>query len=265
MKRRDFLTGAAIGVAGGTALGAAGAVTLPDLGGQQSLIPALLGRGHSRWQERISFSQMGEDLVLFALLHDTLKIAMPTYLDIGAADPVEANNSYLLYWRGSHGVLVEPNPAYVDRIRAVRPRDAVVAAGVGVGDTDSADYYVIKGQPMLNTFSPELVEKLRQKAGQEVVERVMKMPLVGINTLVEKHFGTAPDLFSIDVEGLDLAILKTMDFEKHRPPVICAETKGPGYSHESTAVATFLAAKGYLVTAGTLYNTIFVDRARLGA
>jgi len=262
MKRREFLAGAALGVAGGAAIGAAGTVALQETGAPPSIWPFASGRGHSRQQERISFSQMGEDLILSALLRDRLKIDAPSYLDIGAADPVAVNNSYLFYWKGSHGVLVEPNPTYVERLRAVRPRDVVVAAGVGVTEDAAADYFVIKDQPMLNTFSPELGEKHR-KEGR--LERVVKMPLVPINALIAQHFTAAPDLLSIDVEGLDLAILQTLDFEKHRPPVVCAETKGPGYSHEATPVATFLATKGYLVTAGTLYNTIFVDRARLNA
>ena len=52
-----------------------------------------------------------------------LKIARPTYLDIGAADPTALSNTYLFYTRGCHGVLVEPNPARLGALRSVRPRD----------------------------------------------------------------------------------------------------------------------------------------------
>jgi hypothetical protein len=34
-------------------------------------------------------------------------------------------------------------------------------------------------------------------------------------------------------------------------------------SHDSTPIARFLRGKGYLACAGSLYNTIFVDRVRL--
>jgi hypothetical protein len=53
-----------------------------------------------------------------------------------------------------------------------------------------------------------------------------------------------------------------LDFRAHRPAAICAETKKPGMSHDSTPIARFLRGKGYLACAGSLYNTIFVDRAR---
>ena len=55
-----------------------------------------------------------------------------------------------------------------------------------------------------------------------------------------------------------------MDFRAHRPAAICAETKKPGMSHDGTPVARLLRAKGYVACAGSLYNTIFADRARLG-
>jgi hypothetical protein len=89
------------------------------------------------------------------------------------------------------------------------------------------------------------------------------MPLIPINRLMADHFKGAPDLLSIDIEGLDLAVLRTMDFGAHRPAAICAETKKPGMSHDATPVAKFLRGKGYVACAGSLYNTIFVDRARL--
>jgi len=208
-----------------------------------------------------SYAAMGEDLILGALLKNVLKISSPTYLDIGAADPVAASNTYLLYTEGSRGVLVEPNPTYVEKLRKVRPGDTVLGVGIGAGDAREADYYVIKDQPMLNTFSAEVLE-MRQKNGS-VLDRVVKMPLVPVMTVIAEHLKATPDLLSIDAEGFDLQIVQSLDFNQYRPPVICAETKGPSVTHESTPLAQYLVGLGYIVTAGTIYNTILVDRARL--
>lgn len=242
VERRQFLKGAAAGAVGGAAL-AGGGLTW-------------VGR-----HDRTSYAAMGEDLVIGVLLRDVLKIATPTYLDIGAADPVAVNNTYMLYSQGSHGVLVEPNPGYVARLRRSRPRDVVVAAGIGVGEARDADYYVFKDNPWINTFSPETAE-FRQRNGDEL-ERVVKMPLVPIMTVIDEHLRAAPDLLSIDAEGLDLDIVRSLDLAKYRPAVICAETKGAAATHESTPIAQYLVTQGYIVTAGTLTNTILVDLARL--
>ncbi len=237
--RRSFLAGSLAGAAG---VGAAG-----------------LGvKGWRRIQNlhsRESYSQMGEDLVICDLLHDGMKIARPTYVDIGAADPVQTSNTYLLHERGGHGVLVEPNPAFQARLHRYRPQDVIVEAGIGVTDEASAEYYVIRDAPMRNTFSKGDVEYLRRRAGREVVERVLTIPLLSINRLIAEQLGAAPDLLSTDVEGMDFAILQSLDFVRYRPKVVIAETQPRG------AIPDFLASKGYEIRGATMYNVIFADPA----
>lgn len=252
MDRRSFLTGTLAGAGG-----AAAVWTATRVGSTQPLsIPLPLPQG------RLSYSQMGEDLVLHDMLHLLMKLERPTYIDIGAADPISVNNTYLLYKTGSRGVLVEPNPTYVAKLRRARPGDIVVGVGVGVDDTPAADYYIIRGKPMLNTFSPETVARLQKESKEPVVEKVVKMPLVSLNRLIATHLGKAPDLLSTDVEGLDLAILRTLDFERYRPAVIITETlcmKAPG---ENSEITDLLTSHGYVVRGGSVYNTIYADPKR---
>lgn len=246
MRRREFVTGVASGAGGALAAGyawnrSAGDRMPPDA--------------------RISFSQQGEDIVLWHALKEVLKIANPTYMDVGAAHPTRSNNTYLLYWDMAHGVLVEPNPMFCDLLRRVRPRDVVVQAGIGAGGAAEADYYEIRGNPMLNTFSAEQVEGL--KRGGQVVERVTKMPLLDINRVIEEHLGRAPDLLSTDVEGLDYAILQTVDFPRFRPAVICSEGVSMSASGGVSRIAEFLGTKGYVPRGGSMVNSIFIDAVRL--
>ena len=267
MKRRDFLIGAASSATTAVVIGAAGralpalAASAPD--GPAPAVPERTVPS-PLYQGRRSFAQQGEDLILYNLLRHDLQIQAPSYMDIGAGDPVLSNNTYALYLTGSRGVLVEPNPVLVRKLKAVRPGDVVVACGVGLDAATAADYFVIRGRWPLNTFSREAVAEYRRQSSADPVERVLKMPLIPINRLLDDHFKGAPDLLSIDIEGLDLDVLRTMDFRAHRPAAICAETKKPGMSHDSTPVARLLRARGYVACAGSLYNTIFVDRSRLG-
>jgi len=212
---------------------------------------------------RLSFSQQGEDIVLFHVLHELLKIATPTYLDIGAAYPVRGNNTYLLYTTGARGVLVEPNPALAAQLRSKRPLDTVVEAGIGVADAVEADYYQIKGNAMLNTFSPEQVAHLQRGQTESVVERVVKMPLLNINRVIQEHLGRAPDLLSTDVEGLDYAIIRTLDLSRFRPGAICAEAVPTTKSGRPSRLTRYLGSKGYIPRGGSLYNTVYVDSRRI--
>jgi FkbM family methyltransferase len=261
MDRRGFLLGTLAGAAGAGIVGTAGIGAAAEW--DTGPLPRPAGRPAPASKARQSFSQQGEDIVLYHLLHDWMKLDSPTYLDIGAADPIQSNNTFLLYWTGSRGVLVEPNPSFAAALRTHRPGDLVVEAGVGTGAARESDYYVIRGEPTLNTFSPEQVAMYRKQSAKDPVERVVKMPLVPVNRLIAECIGRAPDLLSIDVEGLDLEILRTLDFATYRPAAIIAETiLMNGGGRDNTGIAGLLISKGYVVRGGSLYNTIFADPRR---
>ena len=66
---------------------------------------------------------------------------------------------------------------------------------------------------------------------------------------------------SIDVEGYELEVLKSLDFEKHYPKVICAETisfSTRGQGVKNIPLIDFIKSKGYSKYADTAINTIFV-------
>jgi FkbM family methyltransferase len=210
------------------------------------------------WVRR-SVAQQGEDLILLNIF-EFLEIPKPTYIDIGAAHPVLFNNTYLLYKNlGARGVLVEPNPHYNDEIARFRPEDTSLNVGIGVTDRAEADYYVIRERPQLNTFSKEQADIQVKLAGPRAIEKVVKMPLVNINRVIEEHLdGRAPDLISLDVEGLDLAVLKSLDWERYRPAVLCVETMAFEKKGVDEEIVQFVEAQGYSVRGGTWVNSMFV-------
>jgi len=264
INRRDFVGGTVCGAAAGAAavLGGVGRHR-PEPPPSAAPPPPPVAPPALPEHARLSFAQQGEDIVVFHVLHELMKIAAPTYLDIGAAYPVRGNNTYLLYSTGARGVLVEPNPLLAAQLRRERPGDTVVEAGIGVAEAVEADYYEIKGNAMLNTFSPEQVAHLQRGQAESVVERVVKMPLLNINRVIQEHLGRAPDLLSTDVEGLDDAILRTLDLSRFRPAAICAEVTPTTKSGRPSRTTRYLAAKGYIPRGGSVYNTIYVDSRRI--
>jgi Methyltransferase FkbM domain len=205
-----------------------------------------------------SFSQAGEDMIV-KFVFQYLGIPKITYMDVGANDPVELNNTYFFYLRGYRGVLVEPNVSFCEKLRAVRPRDTTLAAGIGVTATREADYYIMT-QPALNTFSKEEVDhQTKASKGAISVKEVIKMPLLNINDVMMQYLQGAPTFLSIDTEGLDLAILKSIDYTRFRPKVICAETLLSSTTKVRPEIAEFMATQGYVDRGGSLVNTIFID------
>jgi hypothetical protein len=92
---------------------------------------------------------------------------------------------------------------------------------------------------------------------------VLKVPLLNINELMRKHWNGPPNLLSIDTEGFDLPILRSLDFKRMRPDVICVETQEIGGRHVLTEIMELMAKNGYEVRGGSFVNTIFIDRRHI--
>lgn len=212
---------------------------------------------------RASYAQNGEDLIALSIFA-ALKIDKPSYIDIGAYHPVVSNNTYLLYQSGGRGVLVEPNPSLTRLLRSLRPGDRVLPYGVGLGEDTTADYYVFNGAGQENTFSKDQADALVKEMGPSVLKAVVKMPLRNINHILDEEFPSGgPDFFSIDIEGMDLDVLKTLDWKRHRPKVFCVETTAASVEHAGAQITALLDQQGYDVRGGNLVNTFFVDRKLL--
>ena len=211
----------------------------------------------------LSFAQAGEDVIVNFLFNYLKQFKDIQYLDIGAWDPVVLNNTYLFYRKGFRGVLVEPNIAMCQKIRAVRPDDTTLEAGIGVTSAREADYYMMN-ESSWNTFSKDEADHMTKVTGGQIkVEKVIKMPLLNINDVMAKHFGKAPAYVSIDAEGLHLAILKSIDYGRFRPLAICVETLVSGSRSAIPEIPAYMASQGYVGRGGSFVNTIFVDGERI--
>jgi FkbM family methyltransferase len=219
-----------------------------------------------------SYSQFGEDLIV-TYLFNILGIRQPTYLDIGANHPRLTSNTYYFYDRGASGVLVEPNPRLCKMLRSARPRDVVLEVGVGPEADTDAEFYVFGGYADgHSTFSKSEAthwETVGLKGHPKFpVAKVIRVPLVPINRIIAEHFaGRAPNLLSLDVEGLDLNVLKGLDFERFAPDVACVETlryDEHQATHKRNDIIEFMLAKKYMVYADTRVNTIFCRSELLG-
>ncbi|HLY72385.1 MAG TPA: FkbM family methyltransferase, partial [Puia sp.] len=216
-------------------------------------------------KSKVIYSQAGEDLILDNLFY-RLDITRPDYLDIGTNDPRYFNNTYYFYLKGSSGVCVEPNPYLYQKIKKLRSRDICINAGIGMESATAADFYLFPDHASgLSTFSRENAEHWQKvgmyKMGKINYEKIISMPLIPINDLIEKYCKKTPDLLSIDVEGLDFSILQSLDFGKYSPRAICVETLAYAEDqkeYKTTNVIDFLKMKGYAVYADTHINTIFI-------
>ncbi len=167
----------------------------------------------------------------------------------------------MFYTNGSRGVCVEADETLIGEIRKKRPGDKVLNYGVATGQQEAADFFIFD-IPGLNTFDKEEAKK-REAFGTVKVIRVVTVPLVHINKLVKENFDRYPDFLSLDIEGLDLDVLKSLDYTTYPIPVICVETcmySENNIRPKDNSIAEFLCQQGYEIYADTYINTIFVNK-----
>lgn len=216
----------------------------------------------SRGDRKTSYAQCGEDLIVEFIFEASSKFN-PTYLDLGAYHPKKLSNTYLFYVKGCRGVCVEPDPVLHAKIAGARRGDVCLNVGVGFDERQAATspFYIMSAKT-LNTFSREDAERY-QRYGSHKIERVVEVPLLHVNKIIEQHFAAYPNFVSLDVEGLDLKVLQALDFARFRPEVFCVETLT--YAEDKTEekltdTIDFMLSQGYFVYADTYINTIFVDK-----
>jgi FkbM family methyltransferase len=205
-----------------------------------------------------SFSQVGEDMIV-NFLFKSLEIPNPSYLDIGVNHPVNGNNTYFFYQRGSRGVCIEPDPILFGLIKQKRKHDTIINCGIGLNEQELAPFYIFPGKySAWNTFSQDEAKIRENESGITIKE--IKVPLRSINQIIAENFKSYPNYISIDVEGLDLEILESFDFEKFKTEVFCVETIVFSTSNKGgkiNDIGEFMKSKGYFVYADTYVNTIF--------
>jgi FkbM family methyltransferase len=207
------------------------------------------------------YTPTGEDVILRHLF-DSVGISHPDYLDVGANDPVNGNNTYVFYRDGSSGVCVEAHPDLAREITSIRPRDVCLNIAVGADEEGPVDVHIFDVAGLSTIDAAEAAE--REALGTYRVVRTVSVPQRTINAVIAAHFSTYPALLSLDIEGLDYAVLRSLDDDRFPIPVICAETVAYSESHvreKERAIADLLEARGYFLYADTFINSIFVRDA----
>jgi FkbM family methyltransferase len=206
-----------------------------------------------RWTN-LSYAQEGEDMILARYFNEKKK---GFYVDVGAYHPVKYSNTYYFYKRDWRGVNIDARPGSMVLFNKLRPEDKNIETAIS-DKNDELTYYMFD-EPALNGFliDPSLITK----DGYKLLGGV-KVGTKTLSEILHKHITTAQniDFMSIDVEGLDLNVLHSHDWDAWKPEVILIEDRIflPEKISDS-ATYTFLKSLGYNFFAKTV-NTVFFKR-----
>lgn len=190
-------------------------------------------------QTNYSYSAAGEDLVARTLLMERgIDLSDIFYVDIGAAEPEIISNTVYFYRCGASGLLVEPDPLHVEKLRKQRPRDTVLPIAISADRSGEGELFRLTSG-VFNSLSRDQAEfsvqqsltwepHLRQK-----IEGIAKVQVRPINDVLGEYCSNRTIHFmSIDIEGSNFEVLRAIDFLRFRPFVICVERNASLAEHE---------------------------------
>ncbi len=165
---------------------------------------------------RRSYSQHGEDILVLSELHGW-NPRDAIYVDVGANHPTCISNTYFLYRRGWHGIVVEPNAGLIQLHRVFRPRDVQICVGCG-RQAALMPFYVSRAPSLSSFSSPEA----------KYVSRIDYLPVLTLDQLLEPFADKRIALLSIDTEGVDYDVLIGAEKTLNRTHLLCVESNHAG-------------------------------------
>ncbi len=171
-----------------------------------------------------------------------------TFVEVGAhAGVIYSNTLFFEEERGWSGLLIEPLPSAFQDLQKNRPNARL--ENCAVSETDGlVDFLDIAGySEMTSGILSNYDSRHKQRIESELKEfggtqTVIQVPSVPLSTLLEKHKLSRVHYMSIDVEGSEFSVIRTIDFAKVFIDVIGFENN---YSDASVPIIEYLTAQGY--------------------
>ena len=214
-------------------------------------------------------SQSNEDRVLVEIFKDMCK---GTYVELGALDGIRYSNTYVFHqdleWQG---ILVELSPANYVNLKANRKHELAVV-NAGICDTEKTVHFMQVQEGAVNGIWEFAAQSFREywwggMSPEKDGVPIACLPLSYVLGNVSIPFFA--DFFSLDVEGAELQVLNSVDFNKSAFGVLVIEADGQNPEKDAN-IRKLLLSKGYSYLKNhersdwfvnqqweTIYNTTF--------
>jgi hypothetical protein len=144
-----------------------------------------------------------------------------------------------------------------------RPKDQVLNILIGT-KRNLIDFWEFEPYEY-STADKDVAEKVMKISGVRLLNLSQKKVLP-LSEIVSPAGPLEPILLSIDVEGFDLQVLKSNDWEKFRPRVICVEEWATTLDEDYTSeISLFLKGMNYQRKAWTGLSSVYVEKTYLAA
>lgn len=104
-----------------------------------------------------------------------------------------------------------------------RPND--VNLNVGISDADGSMTYYSFQEPAYNTMDDDVAKERLKQQVSPLIEKI-SVPVVTLQHVLDRYLPDDPsiDIMDIDVEGFEMNVVRSFDWEKYRPKVFVMES-----------------------------------------
>jgi hypothetical protein len=136
--------------------------------------------------------------------------------------PIHRNNTQLLFNRGWRGINIDVNQFSIDLFNFLRPDDLNLLTAISDQEGEITFYYQKKFS-QLNTTDKKIAH---EHFNGNFNERLVKCQSIHNILINSKYKEVKIDFLNIDVEGAEMKVLRTLNFEIYDPKLICIEILG---------------------------------------
>ena len=201
-------------------------------------------------------SQFGEENLIFKHFKKDFK---GRFIDIGCFHPTRNNNTYKMYKKGWRGINIDLNQLSIDLFNLARPDDINICTAIS-NKNSKTDLYFISELDTKNTIEKNHTSLLKNNFFINTSDlKKKKIRTQKLENILLKHGYFDVDFMNIDIEGHELKVLKTIDFNKFKIKVICVEIINHNKLSKSNNEKIFklLKKKGYKLQDKISVNHIF--------
>lgn len=227
----------------------------------------LFYRAGGTWLRRGVFERFGSIRFSKPALYDLddklapyLPEQVGTFLEAGAHDGYTQSNTYWLERQGWSGVLVEAIPALAAKARRRRTRSQVFNCAL-VEEAEPGDTITVTYGDLMSVVSDAEgatghASQGAATAGSDVYE--VTVPARTLTSVLDEAKVDALDLLVLDIEGLELDVLRGLDLDKH--PVRLMLIEMLEMDEQRPAFDEFLASRYEPVAALSPYDMLYRRR-----
>tara|TARA_B100000989_G_scaffold274987_1_gene234177 strand:+ start:900 stop:1634 length:735 start_codon:yes stop_codon:yes gene_type:complete len=165
-------------------------------------------------------SQFGEDKYIIELFDRNFK---GKFLDVGCYHPIRHNNTYKMYKNGWSGMNIDLNPLTIELFNFMRPRDININFGVSDTEIEKKLYFIdeLNTQNTLDNNQLNFLKDHHNIKDSEILEKKIKTR--NLNNILDDYKFYNIDFMNLDIEGHELKVLETLDFNKINLKYLCIE------------------------------------------